>query len=709
MKNNLTFFLAFTLAIFCKNIVNAQCTTTNATSCQCLDGTNNCLLLPDIQASWLGISQNGYTEYPQTGAGTNFTGQGPDDGRLRVTGATPNNGFGPLTVRGLDAAGKRTFLCGTDTFFNVNATGQFACPNGYPNPRQLIIQRVYRKDGNAMSYIDRWAGSQTYHPSHGHNHVDDWAIMTLRIQTADPNPLNWPIVGEGAKIGFCLMDYGQCGTGTGSTYYGFCRDTNMYYQQGDVMLNPDFPNWGLGGGSYGCSVVEQGITAGWLDVYGKHLDGMWINIPPNTCNGDYWIVLEVDKSDNFLEEIEDNNWTAVPVTLTRQLPAATPQQPLITAVGSRNLCSGGSVMLSATGGTSFLWSNGETTQTIIAASAGTYTVTVTNYCGTNVSNPYSVNEVTPPNPTVSGDMTICAATSALLIADNQSNSLVNNWYDASGNWVAYGDTFISNPLLVNTTFNIVSTQYYLDTMKAMPHTNGIGGGGYISSAQYQIFDSYTNFTLRSVLVYSQTAGNITIALQDSSGTDLQTATVTVPAGASRVLLNFNVPIDSKLRLTAKSMTVGGLFRNNNSAMYPYMIDGVLSIIGASAGASFYYYFYDWEVLNTNGSCSSSQTPVDVTVTACSGLSLEDIQFMHEMKLMPNPNNGDFTLNFLASESSDIQLQVNNLLGQQVFVKNLANQTGEITENFSLSHLASGIYLMNVIYKGKSYVKKFVKE
>ena len=96
-----------------------------------------------------------------------------------------------------------------------------------------------------MTYTDRWAGSQTYHPSHGHNHVDDWAIMTLRIQTADPNPLNWPIVGQGSKIGFCLMDYGQCGTGTGSTYYGFCRDTNITYLQGTVMLNSDFPNWGL--------------------------------------------------------------------------------------------------------------------------------------------------------------------------------------------------------------------------------------------------------------------------------------------------------------------------------------------------------------------------------------------------------------------------------------------------------------------------------
>ncbi len=707
MKNNLTKLILLFLSVFLTEKAAAQCTTTNATSCACKDGTTNCLLLPDIQASWLGISQNGFTEYPQTGAGTNYNGQGPDDGRLRVTGATPNNGFGPLTVRGLDVGGKRTFLCGTDTFFNVNSTGAFTCPNGNPNPRQLIIQRVYQKSGNGMSYVDRYAGSQTYHPSHGHNHVDDWAIMTLRVQTSDPNPLNWPIIGQGSKIGFCLMDYGQCGTGTGSTYYGFCRDTNIVFQQGDVMLNNDYPNWGLGGGSYGCSVVEQGISSGWLDVYGKHLDGMWINVPANTCNGNYWIVLEVDKANNFLEEIEDNNWTAVPVTLTRQLPAGTPQVPVITAVGSRNFCTGGAATLSASGGTAYLWSNGATTQTITTSTAGAYSVTVTNYCGTNASAPFEVFEATPPTPSVTGDLTVCASNSATLVAGSGPN-LINNWYDANGSFVANGDTFVTDPLIANTTFNLVSTQYFMDTVKAMPHTNGIGGGGYVSSAQYEIFDAYTSFTLRSVLVYAQSAGNIVIALQDSTGADLQTTTVTVPAGASRVQLNFNVPIASKLRLAAKSMTVTGLYRNNNSAMYPYAIDNLLSIIGASAGASFYYYFYDWEVLNPNGSCTSPQTPVNVTVSACSGLQLEDIQFLHEMKVMPNPNNGAFTLDFNANESSEVSFQITNLMGQTVYSRNLGNVSGKITENISLPELPAAVYTMNVIYKGKPYVKKFVK-
>ena len=80
MKFTLTLFLF----LFFNGLVFSQCTTTNATSCECVDGTNNCLLLPDITASWQGIADNGWTEYPQTGAGQNYNNQGPDDGRLRV-------------------------------------------------------------------------------------------------------------------------------------------------------------------------------------------------------------------------------------------------------------------------------------------------------------------------------------------------------------------------------------------------------------------------------------------------------------------------------------------------------------------------------------------------------------------------------------------------------------------------------------------------
>ncbi|TNF48484.1 MAG: T9SS type A sorting domain-containing protein [Bacteroidetes bacterium] len=701
MKKLLTALVGLT-ALLSPSNSEAQCTTTNATSCVCEDGTNSCYLLPDITASWKGISNNGFIEYPQTGAGTNYTNQGPDDGRLRVTGSTPNIGHGSFTVRGQDANGKRAFICGQDTIYNVNGTGSFTCPNGEQNPKQLVIQRVYHKDGNQMTYTDYWTGSMTYHPSHGHNHVDDWAVMTLRIQTADPNPLNWPIVGEGAKIGFCLMDYGQCGT-PGSTYDGHCRDNNTVYLGGNTMYNVDFPNWNLGGGNYNCSVIEQGISSGWTDVYGKHLDGMWINIPPNTCNGDYYIVLEVDKNNNFMEENDDNNWTAVPVTLTQQLPSGTTQTPLIWSDGSNKICGSNGVTLTATGGTSFLWSNGETTQSITVTQPGSYTCTVTNYCGTATSEPFVVQEVTVNTPTAQGS-TICVEGSATLTATGTGTL---RWYDDQGTFLAMGDTYTTPVINTTTTYYVQNTDNYWDTIYAEPHTNGIGGGGYIATDHYNNFDALTDLTIRSVKVYAQNAGNITIEVVDAALNSVGSVTTAVPAGESRVNLDIFVPFGYNYRLYGKNLSTG-LYRNNNSATYPYTIDGIFKLTGSDAGESYYYYCYDVEVVTENGSCPSEMVPAEVVVEPCTGLG-EDIPFKNSLNVYPNPNNGEFTVSFTANETGDINLELVNLIGAQVYSKTMNDVSGSMTQMISTKGLSSGVYLMNVTYKGKIYTQKLIIE
>lgn len=694
--------IAFILSSF--SFHQAQCTTTNASSCVCEDGSLNCLLLPDITASWKGISNNGWTEYPQTNAGTNYQGQGPDNGRLRVTGSTPNIGHGSFTVRGVDSYGKRTFLCGNDTVFNVNASGTFTCPNGYPNPKQLLIQRIYKKNNQLMAYEDHYAGSVTYHPDHGHNHVDEWAVMTLRIPNSDPNPLNWPIVGTGAKIGFCLMDYGPCGT-TGSTYDGHCRDSNMIYLSGTTMHNVDFPNWNLGGGNYNCSVTEQGISSGWTDVYGKYLDGMWINIPSNTCNGNYYIVMEVDKNNLFLEEDETNNYTAVPVTLSLQHPAGSGQAPVITTSNSNNLCFGQSLELTATAGTSYLWSTGDTTQHVSIAQPGEYSVQVTNYCGTSTSLPFTVNSVVPDAPTVSGD-TVCVSGSMELTA-NGSGDLT--WFDNNGNFVGVGTTFTTPNLTNTTTYFVQNTEVYVDSLFVEPHTNGIGGGGYISSERYLIFDSYIPFTLSSVLVYAHSAGSLTIDLRASDNTLLQTINATVPEGASRVQLNFPVAAENGLRLVGRNISAGtGLYRNNMSAIYPYELPNVLSIIGSSQGASLYYFFYDWEIHTQNSTCASALTAVEAVVNSCASVG-ENIPFKKSIVIAPNPSNGDFQLSFSTQSAGTVKAELIDLIGAQVWSSSLEHHEGNNTESISLDNVAKGIYIFNILYEGKKYPTRVVIE
>jgi hypothetical protein len=111
-------------------------------------------------------------------------------------------------------------------------------------------------------------------------------------------------------------------------------------------------------------------------------------------------------------------FTSAPVNVsTSTYPVA-----VITANGPTSFCQGGSVILNANSGTSFQWSNGSTTQSIIVNQAGTYTVNVSNAGGCNgsaSSAPVSVSTLPIPGIPVitqNGNTMVSSSTSG------------NQWY-----------------------------------------------------------------------------------------------------------------------------------------------------------------------------------------------------------------------------------------------------------------------------------------
>lgn len=247
--------------------------------CTCANNADTCDLLPDMTSSALCIQQY-HTETP---------------GNLLIANATPNIGRGPIEIHGIDSC-----LC--DTIPVPCSTT--ICPGGNP-VKHIIIQRIYQRAGNdTLTSYDLIAGHMTYHPSHGHLHVDHWADFSLRMQTPNPDATTWPVIGTGTKQSFCLINLSDC-----SMDYGYCVDTS-----GNVLNMPQVPNAGFGLYT-GCG-FDQGIYPGYLDVYDESLnDPIILN---NICDGTYYIVSITDPENNFLESNENNNWVSVPVTLTQQ-------------------------------------------------------------------------------------------------------------------------------------------------------------------------------------------------------------------------------------------------------------------------------------------------------------------------------------------------------------------------------------------------------
>ena len=257
------------------------CSTSNPAGCKCPDGVStDCDLLPEMTASARDIMLNHF-ESP---------------GHLVFSNSTPNIGWGPLEVHGIDSC-----FCGTTPVSCLDTL----CPDSTPVKR-LVNQRIYHRSGNIMTYYDHPAGKMFYDSDHGHTHIDNWSSYTLRRSTPNPDATTWPIIGSATKTSYCLVNLGDC-----NFNYGYCVDS-----AGHVLRKSDIPNSDFGIVS-GCG-VDQGIYPGKLDTYDESENAPGIILPAGTCNGDYYIVSITDPDNHFLFQDHKNNWVAVPVTLSFQ-------------------------------------------------------------------------------------------------------------------------------------------------------------------------------------------------------------------------------------------------------------------------------------------------------------------------------------------------------------------------------------------------------
>jgi len=176
---------------------------------------------------------------------------------LRLATGTPNVGDGPVHVIGLLPA-------------NDDGT-------------QNVAQRIYRTDG---SYYERSAGRFEFHVGHDHFHLEDWASFRLREVLPDGGVGDIIVASE--KTSFCLID-------------SEVHDSSL----------PGFPATRA---YRSCGQSFQGISVGWVDVYGKELIGQNLDVK-NVPKGTYWLETEVDPENHILEKEENNNIARILITL----------------------------------------------------------------------------------------------------------------------------------------------------------------------------------------------------------------------------------------------------------------------------------------------------------------------------------------------------------------------------------------------------------
>jgi len=167
---------------------------------------------------------------------------------LRLTATSWNSGAGPLEL----VAG---------------AVGQAG---------QDVYQRIYSKGGG---FRDNLAGTFVWHEAHNHFHFERYAVYTLK-------PVNAPGASQrqSYKTSFCVADTTKV--------------------DGRLPGSPKKQTY------FTCNAVVQGMSVGWGDSYGWHLEGQAIDLTGNP-DGKYELTVAVDPEKRIIETSDDDNTACV--------------------------------------------------------------------------------------------------------------------------------------------------------------------------------------------------------------------------------------------------------------------------------------------------------------------------------------------------------------------------------------------------------------
>jgi subtilisin-like proprotein convertase family protein len=89
------------------------------------------------------------------------------------------------------------------------------------------------------------------------------------------------------------------------------------------------------------------------------------------------------------------------------------------------------------------------------------------------------------------------------------------------------------------------------------------------------------------------------------------------------------------------------------------------------------------------------------------LGNEEFSFQ-DLAIYPNPNSGEFTVQFASSSSNKVAIEVVDLRGRKIFENQYAN-SGLFNQTIQLDNAQSGIYLVSITDGDKKIVKKIVVE
>lgn len=300
-----------------------------------------------------------------------------------------------------------------------------------------------------------------------------------------------------------------------------------------------------------------------------------------------------------------------------------PLAPVVDFFATNNVTCSGIVQFNnnsvATANSTFLWNFGDNNTSNLQNPTHTYQTSglfnvqliITNCIGSDTLTKYSYIQVALVDTPLVDNQSRCD--SGTVTFNAISNFNVNWWNNDQSQILHTGNTF-TTPILSQDENYYVSASYSIfDTISAGMQNRTVNGTFFTGTTSHGlIFNVNQALTLKSVRVWANSSGVRTINLLDANSNIINTISINIPNGESRVNLNFSIPVGNNYRLVASSSP--SLWRDGGTSAptlsYPFNSqNNEVSVIGNTANnLSIYYFFYDWEVELQNF-CQSTKKPV----------------------------------------------------------------------------------------------------
>jgi len=390
--------------------------------------------------------------------------------------------------------------------------------------------------------------------------------------------------------------------------------------------------------------------------------------------------------------------------------------------GASSVCVGSVAFVSNATSVGVSWTSSTTSVATITnsgaitgVSAGTTTITYTISTGCIATEVLTVN-ATPSAGSISGTMTVVFGSHVTLTDGvaggvwTSSNTVVATIGSSSGTatGVNPGTTTITYTVTNATGCYAFTTAVFSVTASAPPPHAGtvtlcVGStatidqsspGGVWSSTDYNIA------TVNDGIVTGMSAGNAVIkyTIAGGFGTNIIYTPVEVDALPGGVVIaadpGTNIGVGEALSLTA-IVDNGG-----PSPAYQWLVNNV-PVAGATSATFVSSAFADNDSVTceviSSGPCSGYVVDNTIVVKVNPLGVNNNITLGSDIRLLPNPSNGEFTVKgMLAVGSEYAVIEVTDILGQVIYTKKVLATDGSINEKISLSGtLANGMYMLNL--------------